>query len=194
MQPPEPAANLLSAGAPVLVRSDRQLVAEINRLSDTDLNLCLHCRSCGNGCPFVEAMDYPPNAIIRLLQYGMLDLALKSSTIWICVACSTCSSQCPMSIDIPAIMDALRCMALEKGATVAQPNILDFHREVLNSIERYGRVHKLGVMLRYKVLTGGWLTDMDLGLRMLGKRKLELWPSKMRAMGEITRLFHPSWK
>ena len=33
---------------------------------------------------------------------------------------------------------------------IAEPNILDFHREVLHSINQYGQPHKLGIMLGYK--------------------------------------------
>ena len=33
---------------------------------------------------------------------------------------------------------------------IAEPNILDFHREVLHSINQYGQAHKLGIMWLYK--------------------------------------------
>jgi heterodisulfide reductase subunit C len=111
--------------------------------------------------------------------------ALECGTIWICVGCHTCSSQCPMGIDIASVMDTLRHMALEEGAAVAEPNILGFHEEVLRSLERYGRAHKLGIMWRYKLLTRRWFDDMDVGLKMLVKRKLELKPSRVKAIGEI---------
>jgi hypothetical protein len=55
-----------------------------------------------------------------------------------------------MSIDIAAMMDALRLMAVEEGVVIGKPNILDFHEEVLRSLEKYGRAHKLGIMLGYK--------------------------------------------
>ncbi len=164
---------------------DRSLAAEVNMRSGTDVNRCYHCRACANGCPFVQAMDYRPHGVLRLLQYGMRKEALECGTIWICVGCHTCSSQCPMGIDMASVMDALRHMALEEGAAVAEPNILGFHEEVLRSLERYGRAHKLGIMWRYKLLTRRWFDDMDVGLKMLVKRKLELKPSRVKAIGEI---------
>lgn len=173
---------------------DRFLARDINRISQSNLNRCYHCRTCGNGCPFVQAMDYPPNGIIRLLQFGMRQQALESSTIWICVGCHTCSVQCPMEIDIAAIMATLRRLALEEGAMIAEPNILDFHREVLHSIKRYGRAHKLGIMLRYKARIRQWFADLDVGLKMLGRRKMDLKASRVKAIDEITRLFIPIWK
>ena len=70
-------------------------------------------------------MDYPPNAVIRLLQYGMLNEALSSSTIWVWVACNTCSMQCPMAIDIPALMDKLRHLNLIAIALLATLAIVE---------------------------------------------------------------------
>lgn len=178
----------------VLAEQDRFLAHDIQRLSGTKLNRCYHCQSCGNGCPFIRGMDYPPNGVIRLVQYGLRRQALESHTIWICVGCHTCSVQCPMGIDIAAVMATLRRLALEEGAMIAETNILDFHREVLQSIKLYGRAHKLGIMLRYKARVHQWFADLDVGLRMLAKRKMDLKASRVKAMGEITRLFIPHWK
>lgn len=178
----------------VLTDQDRFLSRDIQRLSGTNLSRCFHCRTCGNGCPFVRAMDYPPNGIIRLVQYGLRRQALESSTIWICVGCHTCSVQCPMEIDIAAIMATLRRLAMEEGVQVKEANVLDFHREVLHSIEQYGRTHKLGIMLRYKARVHQWFADLDVGLKMFAKRKLDLRASRVRHIEEISRLFLPNWK
>ena len=172
----------------------RSLAAEVIGRSDTDLNRCYQCQACANGCPFVRAMDYPPNQVLRMLQFGLREEVLTCSTIWVCVGCHTCSSQCPMGIDIAAVMDSLRLMAVEEGVAIARPDILDFHEVVLRSLESYGRAHKLGIMLRYKAQTGRWFKDLDLGLKMLAKRKLDLWPSRVRAQEEIAQLFQCYWK
>jgi len=189
MSPPQALAK--TSEVAIVSEFDRHFASEVNRRSHTDLNLCYQCRTCGNGCPFVEAMDYPPYEVIRLVQYGMRQKALECATIWICVSCHTCSSQCPNAIDIAAIMDTLRSLALKERAAVAIPDILTFHLEVLRSIKRYGRTHKLGIMLRHKLLTGQWFKDVDVGLKMLAKRKLDLMPSRIKAIKEINRLFLP---
>jgi heterodisulfide reductase subunit C len=178
----------------VMAEQDRLLAREIQRLSGTSLNSCFQCRTCANGCPFVRAMDYPPNAVIRLVQFGLRREALESHTIWVCVSCHTCSAECPMNIDIAAVMCALRRLALEEGIPPAEPNIVDFHREVLSSIERYGRTHKLGIMLRYKAKVRDWFADLDVGLKLFAKRKLDLKASRVRDLKEISRLFLPKWK
>jgi heterodisulfide reductase subunit C len=99
--------------------------------------------------------------------------------------------QCPNAIDIPAVNDALRQMAMEAGVQIAEPNILAFHQEVLNSIQRYGRTHKFEIMLRYKLRRRDWFTDTTVGLKMFAKRKLELLPSRSKDMKTIKGLFQP---
>lgn len=172
-------------------RRDQNFVEEVKQRSGVDINLCWHCQACAGGCPFVTAMDYPPNRVIRLAQLGLKKEALESSGIWICVGCNTCSVQCPQTIDIPAVNDALRQMAMEENVKIAEPNILQFHQEVLNSIERYGRTHKFEIMLRYKLRQRDWFTDSTVGLKMFAKRKLELLPSRSKDMKTIKGLFQP---
>ena len=94
-----------------------------------------------------------------------------------------------MAIDIAAVMGTLREMAIEKGVRIAEPGIFNFHQEVLNSIRRYGRTHKLEIMMRYKLRQGDLFSDMNTGLRMLAKRKLDLRPSKIIDKTQIRKLF-----
>lgn len=166
-----------------------ELNDEMQERSGINFNSCLHCKTCANGCPFLEGMDYAPHAVIRLIQLGLEEQALNCSTIWVCVGCNTCSSFCPMAIDIPAVMDGLRHKAIEKGITIAEPDILNFHNEVLNTVKKYGRTHKLEIMMRYKFKTMDLLSDMGMGLKMLKKRKLDLTPSRIKDKSAIKKIF-----
>ncbi|MFH1885939.1 MAG: 4Fe-4S dicluster domain-containing protein [Pseudomonadota bacterium] len=172
-----------------LRRSEAGFAAEVGRRAGTDPNRCYGCKSCGCGCPFTEAMDMLPNQVIRLVQLGISWEALACSAIWACVGCHTCSTECPMAIDIAAIMDALRHMALTRGVIVAEPDILGFHEDVLGSVRLHGRTHKLEVMMRYKFRKRDWFSDMNLGLRMMAKRKLDILPSTVRDMGTVRAMF-----
>ncbi len=162
----------------------------VKKHAGINFNSCYQCMSCTNGCPFLSAMDVAPNRLIRMVQFGLKDRVLKSTTIWTCVGCNTCSAQCPMLVDMGGLMDALRQMAIKRGISPAQPDVLKFHQEVLSSVERYGRTHKLEIMLRYKVKTRDWFGDMNVGLRMLAKRKLDLTPSRVNDINTIKSLFH----
>ncbi len=178
----------------LLREQDRCFARELQALSRTNLNRCFHCRSCANGCPFIKAMDHMPNVIIRLAQFGLRREALQSRTIWVCVGCYTCAAECPNEIDIPAVMGALRHLALKEGVKVPEPNILDFHREVCSSVRRHGRTHELGIMLRYKARVHQWFTDLDLGFKLMARRKMPLLAHNVKARKEIGRLFVSGWQ
>jgi heterodisulfide reductase subunit C len=194
MNPTDALEKVDRAGIAVPAEINRSLASEVMERSGTNLCRCYHCGSCANGCPFIQAMDYPPNMVLRMIQYGMREEALRCKTIWVCVGCHTCSSQCPMDINIASIMEVLRHMAVAEGVSIAKPEILDFHEEVLRSLERHGRAHKLGIMWRYKVQTRRWFSDLDVGLKMLARRKLDLRPSKVQAIEEIAQLFKCYWR
>lgn len=157
--------------------------------SGVNFNSCLHCKSCANACPFLDAMDYHPNVVLRMIQMGMEKEVLECATIWVCVGCNTCCDNCPMAIDIPAVMDALRQRAVKKKMTIAEPDILNFHRQVLQSVKKYGRAHKLEIMLRYKLQKKDFFQDVGLGLNMLKKRKLDLLPSKVKDTRALEKIF-----
>ncbi len=177
-----------------LGRGDHYLAREIARRSGCDPRRCYLCRSCSGGCPVYQAMDLGPHRLMRLVLYGQRRRVLESNTIWLCLGCHSCAAVCPMAIDIAAVMDTLRRMALEEGVPISEPGILDFHREVLRSIRRHGRTHKLEIMMRYKAGQHKWFQDMDLGLRMLARRKLDLRPSRIQDPARLARLFARPWE
>lgn len=153
------------------------------------INQCYQCAKCSGGCPMTYAMDYPPNQIIRMLQLGMLDEVLNSTTIWVCAACITCSSRCPRGIDITQIMDNLRLMANQQGKAVKGKNALIFHDVFLNSIKNNGRLYELGLAMQVNLRTGNLFKDAELGLPMFLKGKLKLLPSKIKGTDEIKKIF-----
>ncbi len=168
---------------------DTQMAQNIQAQSGVNFNRCFHCKSCANACPFLDAMDYHPNMILRMIQLGKDTAVLESGTIWVCVGCNTCCDNCPMAIDIPSVMDALREQAIAQQAVVKEPDILNFHRQVIDSIRRYGRTHKLEIMMRYKLVKRDFFEDIGLGLTMLKKRKLDLMPKKVKDIKAIERIF-----
>jgi heterodisulfide reductase subunit C len=181
--------SIPSTDCPAPVVTDSDFSEHVQRRSGVNLNLCSHCLTCAGGCPFSDVMDIHPNWIIRLVQLGLKEEALQCSSIWICVGCNTCSIQCPNCIDISSISHALCQMAIEENTAVAEPDILAFHREVLNSIRRYGRTHKLEIMMRYKLHKWDLFSDIGVGLRMFAKRKLGLLPSRVKRVAEIKYFF-----
>ncbi|NLF01363.1 MAG: 4Fe-4S dicluster domain-containing protein [Anaerolineales bacterium] len=90
-------------------------VRQVEEISGQDLLACNQCGRCSAGCPVVAAMDLLPSQAVRLAQLG-LEEVLDSNTTWICASCLTCATRCPKGVDLPRLMEALRQVALRRGA------------------------------------------------------------------------------
>jgi heterodisulfide reductase subunit C len=153
------------------------------------LALCYQCGKCTAGCPMAEFFDVQPNEIIRLLQAGKIEEALKSRSIWLCVSCRTCEARCPQGYSVADTMDALRAMALENAGEAAEKNTRLFHNEFLALVRRYGRMSEPWLVAFYKLGSLKLFDDVLLGLDMGMKGKLNPIPEKIRGHEEIKRIF-----
>ena len=183
------------------ITPDFSFLREVEGASGEKISPCYQCRKCSSGCPVTFAMDYLPDVILRMVQLGLKDRVLNSSTIWICASCETCTTRCPNEIDIAGVMDTLRRMALSEGrAAPAVKDIPKFHQAFLGSIKAGGRVHEVGMMGRYMLKTNLWsklwsgelLEQAKLGWGMFKRGKLKIRPHKIRQTGEIKKLFAKS--
>lgn len=165
------------------------IIDKLNNLDHINLSLCMQCISCTNGCPFVHIMEHPPHQIIRFLQLGFMDKALSSNTPWICVGCNTCSYNCPMAIDISLIFDVIKEHVIKNKLPIPEPSIFEFHKQVLNSIKKYGRVHKLEVMFNFKLKSKDLFSDITIGLKMFFKKKLHLRPPNFDSIEQLKEIF-----
>jgi len=161
----------------------------VQQKSDKELRQCYHCLKCSAGCPISFAMDWMPNQIIRMVQLGLEERVLSSSTIWLCASCETCATRCPNEVDLPTIMDALKEMAIRNGIRSQQAVIQTFHRVFLNCIREYGRTHEVSLLALLKLLTLNPFEDMGLGMKMFRKGKLSLLPSRIENIHELDAIF-----
>ena len=74
----EPIAKSIAEYPTDISHRDSNFIADVKRRSGENFDLCWHCQSCAGGCPFVSAMDYPPNRVIRLVQLRMKKEVLHS--------------------------------------------------------------------------------------------------------------------
>lgn len=173
---------------------DLSFAQEVKENSRAHLERCYQCLACSSGCPVAFAMDYPPNQIIRMVQLGLKDRVLTSSTIWLCASCETCATRCPNDIDIVRVMDILREIALREGRK-QETDLPLFHSIFLDGIKRGGKIHELSLILRYTLASGDifrlkkLLNDMILGLNMFLKGKLVVLPSKIKGVAGVKRIF-----
>jgi heterodisulfide reductase subunit C len=136
-------------------------------------------------------MTYGPDQILRLVELGEEARLLSSPDIWLCAGCETCGARCPNDIDISAVMDALRQLAVDRRAHIAEPDSYKFHRLFLETVRRLGRMHEATLLVGFKLWTGHLMSDMDSGIPMVLKGKVPLIPRPTKGQPEVARLFKP---
>jgi len=174
--------------------------AELEQLTGNRYANCYQCGKCTAGCPAGDQMDNPPTLIMRLIQLGRLADALRSQSLWCCVACQTCTARCPQNMDIAGTMDALREIALRENIvseTEARKRVNAFHQAFLAQVHKNGRLNELGMVTSYKLRTGTFFQDVDSGVKMVLQGKinpLSLLKShgKVKAQEQIDRIFAAS--
>jgi heterodisulfide reductase subunit C len=140
-------------------------------------------------------MEYGPRRLMHMVRLGLVDQALHSKDIWMCVSCFSCTARCPQGIQIADVMSVLRNEALARG--VARDQEAAFSQTFVDVIGRHGRMYEAEVMLRYYLgrqgLSGvaGLIKQAGLAMNMLRKRKLSLRPERIEQpeeMKEIVRI------
>ncbi len=156
---------------------------------------CYQCGKCSAGCPLAADMDYTSSMVMRLLQTEDVtnekDL-LQSQSIWMCASCEMCISRCPMSIDIPKVMDFLRQKSLKEGLAnkQASKNIIPFHRSFLDMIRLSGRLYEIGLVADYKLRSKNFFQDLMLAPKMFVRGKLAIFPDMIKGKSNIARIFN----
>jgi len=169
--------------------NDNGLLDEVQQRAGTAVSACFQCHKCSTGCPIGPEMDFLPSQVMRLVHLGAEAEVLRSQAIWLCASCEACTARCPMQIDVAAVMDALRMMAIDRQVTLPDAHGKQFNRSFLGSVRRHGRVFEMGMMASYKLRTGDLLADVDKVPQMLAKGKLSLLPKRSGSAKEVRQVF-----
>ena len=162
--------------------SRRNFIKEVMKMPGGEKILdCIQCGSCSGGCPSLFAMDYSPMQIIKMINLGLKEEVLSSSTIWVCSLCYTCTTRCPRNIDFPTLMMSLRNKTIQEKL-VKDCVKSDFHKYFFESVNKYGRLHELEVMFKLmdKTNFGSLFHNIRFGFRFLKKGKVHLRASKIK--------------
>jgi heterodisulfide reductase subunit C len=167
----------------------KNMMDSVIEISGVDINCCLQCKKCTNGCPVTDIVDTPPSDIIRQLQLNTGDDILKSDLVWMCASCETCFSRCPMKIDMASVMDALRVLAAKKIAPSKIDQVNKLNKAFLRTVKIFGRTYDIGLIAEYKLKTRNLLQDTDKFPSMLGKGKIALFPNFGADKKYVKRIF-----
>ena len=165
------------------------LKAAVEAISGVDLSVCFQCKKCSSGCPVAKIAKSRPSEIMRQLHLGAGNELLESDLVWTCASCETCSARCPMNINVAAVIDALRRLALERGASKQQGNVPLFNRAFLKTVETFGRTYEIGMIAGYKLGSGKLMNDTEKFPTMLAKGKIALLPPLGADRKTVKRIF-----
>jgi heterodisulfide reductase subunit C len=170
-------------------KSATGLLKTVQDISGVDLSKCYQCKKCTSGCPVSSMAKCPPAELMRRLHLGAGDELLNSDILWMCVSCETCSARCPMGIDVAAVMDALRKLAVQRGAARPEGNVPLFNRAFLKTVQVFGRTYDIAMIAAYKLGSGKLRADTEKFPTMLRKRKIALLPPRGADRKTVRRIF-----
>jgi heterodisulfide reductase subunit C len=169
----------------------------VDSLAHTHVADCYQCGKCSAGCPMGEHMDLLPNQLIRLVQMGRLEKAMRAQSIWQCVSCWTCTTRCPKDVNCAGVMDALRQMADEQGlSSPEQHRTVCFQKAFLDNVRRNGRLNEVELIGTFK--TRSFLRDLNvpflfkdaaLAPKLMRRGKFHLIGEKVRDRKIVHRIF-----
>ena len=148
---------------------------------------CAQCGMCSASCPNVAQMDHSPRKIIALIRAGKRREVLTSNAMGVCASCYLCTVRCPRDVKITELMHALECLAGRHNLVSAKTSTPAMHRLFVNSVNRNGRVHELGLMARFYLRTNPFLAVKmtPVALRLLLHGRMPLRARKIRGTEQL---------
>ena len=171
-----------------LFDGDQSFYTRVREQSDQPMELCYQCQKCAAGCKMAEQGEYTPNQIIKMVQMGMNDKVLHSSSIWLCSSCEICGARCPNEIKTAEIIDVLKEIAVETNM-IKEKKINLFNKVFLDTVRSIGRIHETRMMMSYKFKSGDLFSDLDLGFQMFSRGKLPLLMKGTKSKAKVKRIF-----
>jgi len=105
--------------------------------------LCVQCGRCSSGCPVAFESTHTPRKVLRFLQVGRMETAVRSPFLWFCATCQACTVRCPRGVDVAGIMLGLRRLGFRET-----DKELSFYRHFRQIVERRGRISELRLGLK----------------------------------------------
>ena len=169
----------------------------VNKKSGANVLECYQCGKCVSTCPVPQYMDFPPREIMQMIKLGLKNESYMANSHWFCLTCSACSGRCPREIDIPAVMEAVRHLAIDENYINDSKKVKEirkFHEIFLSMIKRYGRNYELRMMAEFNIRTRNLFKDMHLAPKALLKGKIPLGVKPLKSAKAIKRMYEVAEK
>jgi len=174
--------------SPLGAAVDHRFVDEINAatVSDSRLEMCIQCGTCGGSCPSAADMEHTPRMLFAMARAGFRDDVLRSNTPWMCVSCYFCSVRCPQEIHIPDLMYAIKSIATREGVAPASTGAA-FSHTFVDNIHRYGRSFEVGLVARHYLRHYPFRLPgiAPMGIGMVTKGRMGFVPHRIRGIAGL---------
>lgn len=94
------------------VRADPNLLLEMKKFGDVNIESCFNCGNCTAVCPLTTDNESFPRRMIRCAQLGLQEPLLSSKELWLCYYCGECTQTCPRQADPGEYMATARRYAI----------------------------------------------------------------------------------
>ena len=166
------------------------LLTKLQEQSGVQLTDCYQCGKCTAGCPFAPHMDVMPRQIVRYLQIGQVEEALKAKTPWICATCHTCSCRCPHDVNLTALMECLRQEAKRQGK-IAVKEVDVFTNLFMKTVATFGKSHEMLMTGCYNLFSLHFFQDVLYAPGLYLKGKIRMRPHRVKDRAAVRRLIAP---
>jgi len=178
----------------VMVTEGEEFLEEVCSIPGGEsVRWCIQCGMCSASCPNVTHMDNSPRKTIALIRAGERYDVLTSNSMWVCASCYLCTVRCPKEVKITELMHTLERLSTNYGLTTKRTITATMYRAFIDSIKSNGRVHELGMMMKFYLSTVLTLKTnpfslvkmLPLALNLLLHGRMVLVPKKIKGAEQV---------
>jgi len=178
----------------VMATESDEFLEEVGSIPEGEsVRWCIQCGMCSGSCPSVNQMENSPRKTIALIRAGRRYDVLTSNTMWVCASCYLCTVRCPKEVKITELMHALERLSVARGVTNGRISTPTMYRAFVDSIKSNGRVHELGMMMKFylsAILKGkinplATIKMLPVALKLLSHGRMAIRPKRIKGIEQV---------